>query len=451
MLTRCGYGTSGACPVAGSELTLGKTVAKARRRKGWPQRDLAAMIDRSESWVSQVERDVIPVNSLDALRQISDALDISLSELLAAAPSERSPASTRRRAASARVVRNLGPEEGDDPVRRRELLAAAAVVFTTPLAGASPAEASALGQLEDHLLYGTATVPRRGEVSPAGVAAEVKASRQEFRAARYDTLARNLPGRIAQAQALEPAETSATAVADLYNIATRLCIKLGEDGLVAITADRALTSARIGGDALTIAEAHRMVSSAWRRQGHLARATDIAVKAAQDVRADRRTPEVARLAASVSLLATAAYTAAKMGDRPTAHGLIGEAAEAAEIGRTSPEARTDTGTQQVLLHQLSVRYLLGDAGQAIDLAKTINPAALPTAERQGRFFTDVARCFDQWGKPEQCYRALLAAERAAPQEIRRGSVKSLATGLLRHDRTLPGVRAFAGRAGVAVN
>ncbi|WP_052229982.1 hypothetical protein [Streptomyces sp. CT34] len=105
----------------------------------------------------------------------------------------------------------------------------------------------------------------------------------------------------------------------------------------------------------------------------------------------------------------------------------------------------------MLLHQLSVHYLLGDAGQAIDLAKTIDPGALPTAERQGRFFIDAARCFDQWGKPEQCYRALLAAERAAPQEIRRGAVKGLAGGLLRHDRSLSGVRAFAGRAGVPGN
>ncbi|MFI6769397.1 hypothetical protein [Streptomyces sp. NPDC050355] len=64
---------------------------------------------------------------------------------------------------------------------------------------------------------------------------------------RYDTPARTLPGRIAQAQALEPVELSATAVADLYSIATRLCIKLGEDGLVAITSDRALNFARGGG------------------------------------------------------------------------------------------------------------------------------------------------------------------------------------------------------------
>ncbi|MGW7007919.1 hypothetical protein ACWGCW_35280 [Streptomyces sp. NPDC054933] len=201
--------------------------------------------------MSQVERDVIPVNSLETLRQISDVLGVSLPGLLAAAPpAGQSPVSVRRRSASARVVRNLGPEEGDDPVRRRELLAAAAVVFASPLTGAATAEANTLTPLEDLLLYGTATVPKQSDPSAAGVAAVVRASRQDFRAARYDALARALPGRIALAGALEPVELSATAVADLYNVATRLCIKLGEDGLVAITADRALNSARIGGDAL---------------------------------------------------------------------------------------------------------------------------------------------------------------------------------------------------------
>lgn len=436
--------------MAGNTLTLGKLIAKGRRRKGWPQRDLAAMIDKSESWVSQAERDVIPVNSLETLRCISDVLDLPLPELLAAAPPGRRSASAHRRPASTRVGRNLGPEEGDDPMRRRELLAATAVVFASPLTSAPPAEATTLTPLEDLLLYGTVTAPEGSDISPAGVACAVKAARQDFRAARYDTLAQTLPGQIAQAQALGPVEVSATAVADLYNIAARLCIKLGEDGLVAITADRALNSARSGGDALTIAEAHRMVSSAWRRQGHFARATDIAVRAAQDVRADVSISESARLAAGSSLLATAAYTAAKMGDRHTAHALIREAAETAKADRTTADARTDTGLQQVLLHELSVHYLLGDAGQAIDLARTVDPTVLPTAERQGRFFIDVARCFDQWGKPEQCYRALLAAERAAPQEIRRGAVKDLAGGLLRHDRSLPGVRAFAGRAGAQV-
>ncbi|GAA0572029.1 hypothetical protein GCM10010390_89000 [Streptomyces mordarskii] len=36
---------------------------------------------------------------------------------------------------------------------------------------------------------------------------------------------------------------------------------------------------------------------------------------------------------------------------------------------------------------------------------------------------------------------------AAPREVRRGSVRTMAAGLMRHDRAPPGVRAFAQRVG----
>lgn len=73
---------------------------------------------------------------------------------------------------------------------------------------------------------------RRGDC-----AAALDASRRDFGTCRYDILARALPSRIVLAQALGRegrAEESATAVAELYSIATRLCIKLGEDGLAAV-------------------------------------------------------------------------------------------------------------------------------------------------------------------------------------------------------------------------
>ncbi|MFJ3660996.1 XRE family transcriptional regulator [Streptomyces sp. NPDC090119] len=257
-----------------------------------------------------------------------------------------------------------------------------------------------------------------------------------------------LPGRIALAQALGDPVRATTAVAELYTTAARLCIKLGEDGMAAVTADRALTAALGGADALTVAEAHRMVSSAWRRQGHFARATDVAVTAAQHLTTDRSTDRTNRLSVQGNLYATAAYTAAKQGDRHTAQALIAEAeATAGQLGGDALLRGTVFGPSQVLLHRVSVSYLLGDAGQAIEHARRIDPAALPTAERRARYWIDVARAFDQWGKPNRCYRALLAAEQAAPQEVRRGSVQSMAATLLRHDRVLPGVRAFAQRAG----
>lgn len=430
------------------EITFGEFIAKLRGRKGWYQRDLAAEVDRSEEWVSGVERDVIPVRKVEMLSLLGRVLGTTLDELLAhAQPAAGVSSSPRRKASSARLTPSPAAEEDDD-VRRRELLAAAAAAVFTPIVGAQAAQATPapLAPLEDLVLYGTSTIPGQREPSTETVRTSILTARQEFRAARYDALAQALPGWIAAAQSVGSTEESARAVAALYNIAVRLCIKVGDNGLVAITSDRALTAARAGGDGLVTAEAQRMVSSAWRRQGHLSRATDIAVRAAHDLQGDDSVSETARLAAQGDLYATAAYTAAKMGDRNYAHALINEAADTARAaGRASGQV---DGIQGVALHHLSVHYELGDSGQAIELARTVNPAALPTAERQARFFTDVARAFDQWGKPEQAFRALLAAEQAAPQEIQRGAVRDLAAGLLRHDRSLPGVREFATRAGV---
>ncbi|MCC5036029.1 XRE family transcriptional regulator [Streptomyces sp. WAC 00631] len=340
-------------------------------------------------------------------------------------------------------------------MRRRNLLAGLAGATTSAVIGPVPASAAArpsLSGLEELLLYRRPAVALAGpDPSVATVTAAVDASRQDFGACRYDRLARALPARIALAQALGAEgmpEQSATAVAALYNTATRLCIKLGEDGLAAVTADRALTAALGGANGLADAEARRMVSSAWRRQGHLAHATEIAVRAAEQLADDRTAPENERLSVQGNLYATAAYTAAKQGDRATAHALIAEAAATADrLGRDAVLHGAVFGPSQVLLHRISVCHLLGDASQAVDHARRVDANRLPTTERRARYWIDVARAFEQWGKADRCYQALLAAEQAAPQEVRRGAVRSMIPHLMRHDRTLPGVRAFASRVG----
>ncbi|MGW1144410.1 hypothetical protein ACWD6I_04965 [Streptomyces sp. NPDC002454] len=191
-----------------------------------------------------------------------------------------------------------------------------------------------------------------------------------------------------------------------------------------------------------------MVSSSWRRQGHYARATEVAVAAAQRLTEDHIAPETERLSVQGNLYATAAYTAAKQGDRHAARELITEAeSKAVRLGHDGQSGTAFFGPSQVLLHRISLSHLLGDAGRAIEHAREVDVRRLPTPERQARYWIDVARSFEQWSKPDRCYRALLAAERAAPQEVRRGSVRTMVTGLMRHDRTLPGVRAFANRVG----
>ncbi|MEU4302882.1 helix-turn-helix domain-containing protein [Kitasatospora aureofaciens] len=432
-------------------ITFGRFVSLHRSEKGWTQLRLATELDRSEEWMSKVERDLQQVKDVRLLRLLADALDVKIDDLMALpqpVPSESR--SRRRRVSSATLATTSGAEEDD--VRRRPFLTMAAAALFAPAVGQQVARAEAaspLAGLEDLLLYGADRVPApRYEPTPESVASSLVASRREFKAARYDALAEALPARIVAAGMVGTADERARQVARLYNLAARLCIKIGDNNLVAITSDRALTAAQSGGDPLVTAEAQRMVSSSWRRQGSLARATDIVVVAAEDLLADTSVSEGARLATRGDLYATAAYTAAKAGDRAYAHALIREAADsAAAAGRASGLV---DGIQGVALHELSVHYELGDAGRAIEFARTVDPTALPTAERQARFFTDVARAFDQWGKPEQTFQALLAAEEAAPQEVRRGAVRDLAAGLLRHDRKLPGVRDFAGRAGVQI-
>ncbi|MFE9888920.1 helix-turn-helix domain-containing protein [Streptomyces scopuliridis] len=443
----------------------GAIVRLARRAAELTQSELGAATGYTAASISRMERGKQPMRDMLLLTRIADVLNIP-PQLLGLAARHAAPpgpggvprptaGGTRVAGRDARDV--FGDEgEGEDPVRRRNLLAGIAGTATgTVLGGVSAAHAGArpvLTGLEDLLLHRGGTPA--GEPTRGAVTAALDASRRDFGTCRYDTLARALPSRIALAQALgrehpDGQGQSATAVAELYSIATRLCIKLGEDGLGAVTADRALTAALSGAGALTVAEAHRMVSSSWRRQGHYARATDVAVTAAQHLAADRTTPEPQRLSVQGNLYATAAYTAAKQGDRAAAHTLIAEAeATAKRLGADqSPAGTAFFGPSQVLLHQISISHLLGDAGTAIDHARQVNTVQLPTAERRARYWIDVARSFDQWNKPGNCYRALLAAEEAAPQEVRRGAVRTMTAGLMRHDRTLPGVRSFAHRVG----
>src|SRR5262249_9361484 len=111
---------------------------------------------------------------------------------------------------------------------------------------------------------------------------------------------------------------------------------------------------------------------------------------------------------------------------------------AASDGRPGHDANhrhTAFGPTNVTLYQVSIAQVLGDNGAAIKHAAAIRSTDIPTPERQGRYWIDVARAYHQWGRPEQCYRALLAAERTAPGEVRyRPPVHRMTLDLLHADR-----------------
>jgi transcriptional regulator with XRE-family HTH domain len=412
----------------------GAIVRSARLAAGLSLVGLGRRCGYSASQLSRYERGITPLTDITLLRRFSRALAI---------PPQ---------------VFGLR-EDGEDPVRRRELLAgtaglvgAAALGF--PLGARSRTLTDPGASLERMLYLSTADVE---PVPLAKLRTAVTGIRAAFQNARYDRMAASLPPLIATATATRDHTdgpergTASTLLAHVYITAASLMVKLNDDLLAWTTADRALRAAQAGDDPLTLAEARRAVATVLRRTGRPAQARDLLLSAAGAIEPGHH-PTPDQLSVYGTLLEVAAYTAAVDGNHGAAAEYLGEATVAAgRLGSDANHRFTAFGPSGVLLYQVSVAQVLGDSGAAIEYARNLRPALIPTAERQGRYWIDVARAYHQWGKPEPCYRALLSAERAAPAEVSyRPPVHRLTKDLLRADRrqSLPGLRAFAHRIGV---
>lgn len=449
----------GASTPAGAD--AGNIVRAARLMVGMTLADLGRLCGYSASQISRYERGIQPLTDVILLRRFAEALAIphELFGLTSPAHVQGTRHADIKSAlpptAGPNVVRNFRREDGDDPVRRRELLAGAAglasAAFVSPAASRVRTADDLSAGLED-LLYGRTA----GPVPATTLQTAIAAKREDFQAARYDRLAAGLSGLVGTAIATRQCAGSdrqgvtSSLLAEAYIVAANFVVKLNDDPLALTLADRALQSAEAGDDPLTVADARRAVATALRRTGRRAKARDLLVSAASDIEPARHaSPE--QLSMYGTLLEVAAYTAAIDGNRSAASEFIAEAkAAATRLGRDANYRYTVFGPANVTLYQISIAEVLGDIGTAIEHAKTLTPAAIPTAERRGRYWIDVARAYHQWNKPVPCYRALLAAERAAPAEVRyRPPVHRMAEDLLRADRnSLPALRAFARRIGM---
>ncbi|AOS61203.1 helix-turn-helix domain-containing protein [Actinoalloteichus hymeniacidonis] len=437
----------------------GAIVRAVRQANHWTLAKLAARCGYSVSTLSRLETGKQPLRDLQVLRGLADALRIP-SHLLGLADISARFVSVSRPAAMVESI--LAPDEETDPMRRRTLLAglsglAGAAVLGAPALRGAPSDPVTVLEstlLDSALSSGVpTTLPQLRH--------DVATARATFQQGRYTDVAARLPRLLATAMATgaegvdENDRADATGqLSQLYVLSSELMVKLGRDRLAWTTADRAVSTAYgAGDDVLTQAAARRAWAIVLRRAGHTATAERQIIDAAAVLQPDlNRGPEY--LSVYGSLLSTAAYTAAVDGDRDTAHTLIGEAVQAAgRLGVEGNHRFTAFGPTGVGLYEISIARVLGDSGAAIEVARRINPAAIPLTERQARYWSDVARSYHQWGKPAQCYRALLAAEHASPDEVRyRKPIQEITAGLLHHPtaNTLPGLRGFARRAGVPV-
>ena len=206
--------------------------------------------------------------------------------------------------------------------------------------------------------------------------------------------------------------------ADAYHVAAGLLLKLDDQGLAYLAADRSMRAAQASEDPVAVGASARIVTHTLMNGGHLAAA--IATATGHAARLDRNvsshTPD--SLSVYGSLLLRAAIAAAQQDKRQTAHELVNEADVAArQLGVDGNLRWTAFGPTNATLHRVSVSVTLGDAGTAVQVARGIDLSAITVTERKANLLIDTARAFLQWGRHEKAYLALRSAEEVAHEEV----------------------------------
>ena len=425
---------------------IGGMIRLARQARGWRQDDLARASGYSRSTISRLETSARAGTDIDVIRRVAGAAGIP-SRLLG-------PLLGIGGLSAATVGGNIVTQAEADEVRRRQLLASLGVAAASA-AGVGGAGYPA-GERPEEVLVGRVRDAMLGlaPVAPAASSQELRAALAsalaDFRDCRYQRLSVTLPRLVSAGHHLasgDGAEPAAALLGRIYMLATRMLIKLDDQQLGWMAADRARALASGDRDPLAAAEAARNLAVLARKAGWNDRAASIALAAAGS-------PALAgddeRLAAERGLLIqSAAYSAARAGDRDGMRELTGRAAAIAS-GLGGRVMLRDHGggftPATVGLHRISAENYAGDPRAAVAAALSISPSSLPTTERRARYWTDTARAYAALGRRAEGVEALLAAEREAPEELRaRPAVRDLVSGLLVTGRTSPELRGLAAR------
>ncbi len=411
---------------------IGGAIRLARQTRGWRQADLGKESGYSASTISRLETGRNASTDVHMLRRVSQAAGIPSHLLGALLGIGVCPPAT--------VAGTVDPRaERDDPMRRRTLLSAAGLAVPIHL----------LTRIDDALALMPAAP---GDATPGEIARRIARARCWFDNGDLARLVADLPALLATTHkaAEDRSDPGAYAqVAACYDLATETLNKIGSYQASRITADRATTCASRSGSAIAIAAAARSLGIVLRHEGRREIANQVTLDAAARLEATGLT-RPAQSAAYAQMLCTCAYNASQAGDRDRALEMIKEAADAAaQLPPHTIGGQPFTVTPaHVALYKIGVHWSLGDAGAALHTGRTLHQGQFPTPERRGRFHTDMARAWWQWGKPEQTALALLAAHRQAPVEVRdRPTIRTIAVSLAEHHPRVPGVRELAAAIG----
>jgi transcriptional regulator with XRE-family HTH domain len=369
--------------------TLGERVAELRRRLGMSQKDLATELGRSESWVSQVERDVLPVERVSTIQRLAEALG-----------------------ASAQDLRPETVAADHRPAVRDEMEALRLTLTGHPALGT---------------LLGTAAVPTRpvealeADVIEAWLLTHV--SQFGLLAASLSPLLTDLEGAVRAAKGKQRTKL-ALLLTSSYQAAAAAFARQDQADAAWLAADRATRWAEEAGDPLAAVASGFRMGHAFLALRRYDQAEYVATRVIGDLRplvdAPTAEPEALSLYGAMHLLLAVVH--AREGDRGATHSAIVVARQIAErLGVDRNDYNTEFGPTNVELHAISTSADLGDAGEAIERAGTVDATGL-SVERQTRLAIDLARAHAQRRHVGEAVAALLRAEQLATEQVHRNDV-----------------------------
>jgi transcriptional regulator with XRE-family HTH domain len=399
---------------------VGTQISYHRKRLGLSQVELAGLINRSESWVSQVERGVRSIDRISVLQKVADALGVSVAELRGAAEPDEDEISTERPEAfeSLRLTLTGHP-------------AANAVLGNVP----GRLTEQDLSRLRDEYarVWPMVHESRYNDLAP--IAAElIPALERAVRANGEADLRR----------------AARTMLTDTYQAVAAMLGKLGESDAAWVSADRATFAAETLNNPLQVAASLFRMAHVFLSLGQVAQVQAVANTAinALGIR-DDNSPEALSLRGAFHLVL--AISAARDNNRTEAYAQLEHAREIAqEIGGDRNDFGTEFGPTNVALHAVGVAVEVGDAGHALDLSHDVAADRL-SPERQARYNLDLAEAHAMRRQIGDALHCLERAEELTPEQTRGHRVaRRVARDLLQLSgtRPTPELRALAARFGV---
>jgi transcriptional regulator with XRE-family HTH domain len=392
---------------------IGDRIRIYRGRRGLSQKELAGLIGRSESWLSQVERGVRSVDRFSVLVDIAQVLKTNV-QTLAGTRMEYTP-------------------NGDMHVEGLDAVGAALTAYP------------GLEDVADH------ASTKHDDVERLSTEAHAR-----YQAADYVAAARILPGLIKTVDTMvinanaEELRRALRLQHQAYIVTAKLLTKTGDAYLAWLAADRAATAAmRLDSPALKSLAAYQ-VTCALLELDRIDDAERLSLATAESI--DDDSP--LGVSAQGALFLISAVIAGRRNDRKSATERLRRAQYLADaLGEDANHGWTAFGPTNVAIHQVSVATELGDAETAIHYAEQIDTSNLPEVlrSRRAQVHLDAAWAYAQRKDDAAAVINLMETERVAPQVLRYNFLaRDILRGLLKRERrsATPGLRALATRAGV---